>query len=392
MLAFGIFFTLSCSTLENTETHRDLSAQENYNNQLRDINLQIEGSPNDRQLKSQKAEILINFASSYSDPFSRKPLYVNLRELADEADGSNPAITNTLKKAWNNEQNSAVRLLQKDDSDGFDDTFHEIIAHFDNAITIIPDSLVTYRLKANTLYKNGSLHDAIQTLETAKANTGKDEAEIDEKIAYLNLESGNLNEAVVIYSSLADRFPDNEHFKHGLINALIINEQHEAAVELLQELSEKYPTRFFYRESLATETYFLIRKELENLLIGETNSEMIRDDLDSIYKLLDEAHTLFTSLSSQAPVQEENTLRMAAFYKNSASIIDTIINELELQNEEKEIFEDQYIQFLEHALPAWERLAELNPGNIDYLINLREVYQNLGMDDDAEAVERSLNF
>ena len=47
---------------------------------------------------------------------------------------------------------------------------------------------------------------------------------------------------------------------------------------------------------------------------------------------------------------------------------------------------------MEYSLPIWERLAELNPENMGYISNLHQVYLELGMNEDAESLERSYNF
>lgn len=389
VLTFGIFFALSCSTIENTEIpQQESSPQHTYDQQLRDLNNQISQSPGDTHLHEKKAELLFDYATSFSTPQQRLPLYANLHDLSGE-DRSNQKINSIIKKAWSSEHSSGIRLLQQDESNEF---VQQIIAHFDNAITLIPDTLVTYSLKAATLYENGNLHSAIETLETAKAKTGGNEEQLDEKIAYLNLESGNLQEAVLIYHSLTESNPDNEHYKHGLINAMIINEQHEDVISILRRLSEEFPARIAYQEALATETFFFVKKESEYLLLSDPESSDISGGVATIISYLEEAHTIFNSLSSQVPLNEENTLRLAAFYKNSATIIGTLANELPLDDDKKEELEIVYIDFLEQSLPSWERLSELNPDNIDYLLNLKQVYEYLGMDEESEAVERSLTF
>ncbi|MCC5941986.1 MAG: hypothetical protein JJU37_10635 [Balneolaceae bacterium] len=388
-LAFGIFFAISCSSTEPIVTSQPQSTPElSYEQQLREIDNKIAESPENEELRIEKARLLTSYAASYSSPEQRISLYRNLKDLSQR---NNPEIDSIIKSAWNKEHSTGVRLLQEQSDTNLQNS-NAIVAHFDNAITLIPDSLQSYTLKATTLYRIGNLHDAIETLEIAKENTDANPAKIDEKIAYLNLESGNLQEAVVMYHQLSEAYPDNDHYRNGLINAMIINEQHEDTIAMLRELSESYPARFFYQESLATETYFLVKKESELLLQTDPDQTNLSQQLNRIISYLDESHELFTSLSSQAPVNEESTLRIAAFYKNSAQLLGTLADELPIEESEQEMLEERFIAFLEHSLPSWERLTEMNPDNMDYLLNLQEVYRFLGMDEEADAIERSINF
>ncbi len=392
VLAFGIFFAFSCSTTETTVTNQQNSSPvQSYDQQLQELNYRIAESPGQGELYIKKAKILSEYSATFSNPAQRLPLYRNLKDLSLSDQGNLPEIEAIIKSAWNKEHSSGLRELQEQTETNLQE-HPSIIAHFDNAITLIPDSLQTYFLKATTLYRTGNLHDAIGTLETAKNFTAENHSEIDEKIAYLNLESGNVQEAISMYNQLAETYPDVEHYQNGLINALIINEQHEDAITMLRELSETYPVRFFYRESLATETYFLVKKESESLLQSDPDQTNISENLDRIISYLDESHELFNSLSSQIPVHEEGTLRIAAFYKNSAILLGTLTDELPLKQDEQEMLEDRYINFLEHSLPLWERLTEMNPDNMDYILNLQEVYRTLGMDEEADAIERSITF
>lgn len=391
-LAFGIFFAISCTSTENVvQTQQDNSSEETFDEQLRNVNERITQTPDNQQLYVEKARLLSNYAATFSSPDQRLILYKNLRDLSNENSGNQPEIVSIKKDAWNKEHSSGLQLLQKD-SDIFHEQSQTIIAHFDNAITLIPDSLQTYNLKATTLYRIGNLHAAIETLETAKSFKTISTSNLDEKIAYLHLESGNIQEALSFYNQLSEAYPDDENYRNGLINALILNEQHEEAVAILKDLSEQYPARFFYREALATETFFLVKNRSEELLQSDPDELNVEENLNTIIAYLNDSHSIFNALSSDAPVNEESALRIAAFYKNSAHMLSTLADELEIEAEKKEELEAMYLAFIENSLPSWERLTEINPNNLDYLVNLKQAYQALGMDEEADAIQRSINF
>lgn len=396
-MVFGVFFILSCSTIEQSSPQSEPapSTHQQFEEQLSSLDSQIAENPNEISLRVQKANLLVDFAKSREEPSQRKPVYQNLRDLfASTAqvnlytDELEPVIT----AAWAEEQSSGMRLLQQNHSETIDTHFDTIIAHFENAITIIPDSLVTYSLKATTFYRNGYLNEAVKTLETAKKMAESSDLEISEKLAYLYLESGKLDESVAIYRDLAESHPDNDHFHHGLVNAYMLNNQHEKAVDLLQLLVEKYPTRYNYQEALATELYFIFEKEAGLILSNPGSYDPADESIEQLINKLEDVHSMFDALKSDIPTNEENIYRMAAFYKNSSSKLREISTTLSLNNESKESIEALEKAYLEYGLPLWQRLTEINPDNLEYLTSLRNIYQYLGMDEEAESLERSLNF
>jgi predicted Zn-dependent protease len=397
LLAFGIFFTISCATTEQTGTSEvPPSAEQDFDMQLLDIDRQIEENPASIDLRVQKADLLVDAAKKEPEPEQRKPYYQNLRDAAQSAfyqfGDETKELDEVLARAWSHEQSNGVRLLQQDESEMFDTHFNSIISHFENAITIIPDSLVTYSLKATTYYRHGNLNEAIQTLQTAQSVSAESKPELSEKLAYLHLESGNLDESVRLYRKLAENQPDDEYIMHGLANAYMLNNQHEEAADLLQSLADKYPSRHNYKEALATEIYFIFEKEADQLLLDQQSRDPGNQPVEQLVNMLEDIHSIFESLKTNIPANEENTFRMAAFYKNSSLKLREITDSLTADEEFREEIAELEKNHLEISLPLWERLADMNPDNMEYLTGLRNVYQNLGMEEEAESVERSINF
>ena len=212
LLAFGIFFALSCSTLNtSTDSASELLQSGEYDRALSTVNDDIQENPDDQSLKILKAEILREMAVEQYAPENREQVYRNLRETVDEVsfstDRYRTETDSLLSSAWRNEQSAGVRLLQQDASETFDQHFDRVIAHFSNAVTIIPDSIVTYNLMATTYYRHGNLSEAIATLESIEEKGLTRPPETCEKLAYLNLEAGRIEQAVDIYEGLAEEYP-----------------------------------------------------------------------------------------------------------------------------------------------------------------------------------------
>lgn len=394
ILAFGIFFTTSCAHFTSDTTSDSSSSLEKYETALKDIQQEIDESPDNTDLKVQKAEVLYQLAKNTPVPSLRTPYYRNIydtaRDVFYQTDKENTELTQIKSQAWTFEQSQGVALLQQDESENFDRHFNAIITHFDNALTVQPDSLVTYTLKATTLYRHGDVSEAIETLEVASELDEHSNQEITEKLAYLYLEAGDLETSIMKYQMLTEQEPDNHHYKSGLANAYILNEQHGDAIPLLRGLVEMFPTRYEYQEALATELYFIFEKNVQEYLEENSTGSPETEEFENLVSSLDEIITLFDTLQTKIPSLEQGLERTASFYKNAAIKLSRLAENAperfmdDLEKSETELFEK--------ALPLWQKLAESNPENIEHRKNMYQVYLALGMEDDAEAIERSYNF
>jgi tetratricopeptide (TPR) repeat protein len=394
-IAFGIFFTLSCSSFQQSSSDDSANTTlENYQEQLEEINNRLTNDPQNRELQIQKAEILYGITSSVPDPSQRTVYYQNLRDIANtqrQTGGEvHPRLKEIITKAWSSEQGDGIRLLQLDRSDYLDQQFTRISAHFGNAIVINPDSLVTYNLLANTYYRHGDLNDAISTLETAAGISGDLDMDIGEKLAYLYLESGDIENSISLYKELNTQNPSDPHIRHGLANAYILNQQHTEAIGILRSLTEDYPSRFEYKEALATELYFLLSAQLETVKMDGDDTLLTLSAAENSMNLIDEISELFDSLDQNLPASEEQMLRAASFYHKTGIQLSELIaySNPELSDD----LENRYIGMFEEALPLWEKLADNNPGNLNYVRNLYDIYVRLDMDEEAENLQRSFNL
>lgn len=386
-LAFGIFFTLSCSTLQDTESANSSDDETTLREKISNINQEISENPENTNLQTEKAQLLYRYSQTIPAPENRTPVYQNIRDIANNY-SSNSRSSNQLNKvlseAWYNEQQSGVRLLQRSESTQ-DQDVSRITSHFENAITLIPDSLQTYGLLATTYYQHGNLNQSIEILEQAEEQRDQYNPAISEKLAYLYLESGNLVEAERRYRDLVESNPDKLLYKHGLINVLILSDKHDETIDMLEELSEEYPARYSYQESLATELYYMFKSKTDSYVSSSSNSELSEDEREELTGLLASVHTIFETIQESLPSSEENLFRMASFYKNASQRLQ------QLPDDNGE-FDDMESEFMENSLPLWEQLVEINPDNLGYINNLYQVYLELGMQEEAESIERSYNF
>lgn len=391
-IAFGVFFTISCAS-SNVNDSGSSQLSESLQ-ALGDLQNQIEENPADIDLKTEKIKILFEIAQRTPSPALRKPYYQNMydtaRDISYYTDTPSRNVTDQINQAWSFEQSQGITLLQQDSTENLDQYFNSIVAHFDNAITVQPDSMMTYSLKATTLYKHGKIEDAIATLETAADVAGNADTEIEEKLAYLYLESGNIEHAVEIYRQLAQTDMSDTNIQNGLVNAYILNEQHQEAVELLRKLTESHPDRYEYQEALATELYYIFDNESGQWLSNANSSPPETSDIEHLLTILQEVDSIFNTLQTDLLASERTTERMASFYKNAA-LTSSRLAEITSGNIHEELRETE-IDFYNQALSQWQKLTELQPDNIEYQKNLYQIYLVLNMDEEAQAIERSFNF
>lgn len=395
LLTFGIFFALSCSTFKtSSDSAASLFESGNYENALETVNQQITDSPDNRELQILKAEILQKIAVENYEPENREPVYSNLRNTTDEinfsTDRYRAKTDSILNSAWMHEQSAGVRLLQQDGTDTFDQHFERVIAHFTNAVTIIPDSTVTYNLMATTYYRHGNLSEAIATLEAIEEQGFTRPPETCEKLAYLYLEAGQIDRSVEIYETLSANNPDSEIYQQGLVNSYILGDMHTDAIALLEELTGVYPNRVQYREALATERFYLMRQRFRDETQDPALESYPDSEIEELLTQLNEISSIYIDIDETLPSSEERQQRIAAFYVSAANLLD------ELQpyagDSMSERLSEQKETYLRESIPYWQTLYEANSDRSAYAYSLIEVYTELGMESEAELLEQQINF
>jgi len=395
LLTFGIFFALSCSTFQSsTESPQSLFEAGSYDSALQSVNDEIRDNPEDLDLQLLKATILQKVAVENYQPENRKSVYRNLRSTADEISFKTDVYQNRtdsiLTSAWMHEQSAGVRLLQQDGTSTFDEHFDTVIAHFKNAVTIIPDSIVTYNLMATTYYRHGNLSKAISTLESIEETGYSRPPETCEKLAYLYLEAGRIDESIEIYEMLSANHPDTEIYQQGLVNSYILGDMHTDAIALLEDLTGVYPNRVQYREALATERFYLLQRQVSNDIESAGSEALSDSEIDQIIDQLNEISSMYRDIDETLPSSEERQQRIAAFFVSSADLLEEIRPVSDESIETR--LSDQRETFLRASIPYWQTLYEANSDRSAYAYSLIEVYNELGMEDEAELLQQQVNF
>jgi len=226
-----------------------------------------------------------------------------------------------------------------------------------------------------------------------KVNSDPDRvASINEKLAFIYLESGETDKSVSTYQELQKENSSSITIRHGLINAYILNNQPEKAAQQLQLLADEYPDRVTYLESLASVRYQLFETGIETLLGGDGASVNINPGIENLISQLNEIKLIYDNLSENSLLDEESIYNAAGYHTNGAAYLQDLKKSIDLSGSISELIDETEVKLLESSLVYWEQLVDLNPDNIEYLYTLYTLYTRLEMFEEAESLEQSYNF
>ncbi len=405
VLAFGFFF--GCTAFENI-TGSGETAEEDPDSGLRteleSVNRSLEEGDTTARLYFRKGQLLRQLAAEEENPAARTPLYREMRsalasgrELAGPDGGeTTEEIRELLQVSWSNEHNSGLRHIGTDTSgNGLEDpNYGRAVDHFRNAIAILPDSLVTYRIKAETHYRNDRPERAISTLEGAREAAGELPAAMVEQLGFLYFERGAYERAIDAYEQGRPRESGHPELARGLANAYMQAGRHGEALELLNWLRERDPENRNYRLAAATERYFAGR----SLLDGTGSAQEAQAD-SALYRQADDhfrqAEEIYEDLAEEEPENGELRRQIADFYQNVASLYRQRLPGGEPAGEgpSPDSLLNEFIRhYLTASLPHLEELSSDEEGDSFYTRRLLAVYRYLGMEEEAQALRDNRNL
>lgn len=391
VLAFGFF--IACSSTK-TNIDSDPSPRKLSETQLEQridaINKKIAEGDSTADLLYRKGLYLTELAQKKTPASVRTPLYTDasaaLKLAARKADerssqSGKARSRELLNVTWSNEHNRGVQLMQADSSRK-NPQYLQAAAHFKNATAVIPDSAISYKMGARAYYRADKSDRALAMLEEARSNIESLPPDILEQLAYLYLQNGRAADAVATYEQAESFSRENLNLLHGLSNAYISAGNHREAVTLLQTLVEEEPDNKTYRQSLATELYYLASEEVDQLLSSqEEEASMDDSDFQSVDSLLARAEKHFSELRENSEGDADFKERLAQFYHNGASKYQKL--QPRAPKDLKTTIESRIEDLLSSSLPLLEDLVRKYPDQKQYWKNLYQAYSYLGMSEKA---------
>ena len=396
VLAFGLFYGCSVFSSSSTQEPSVPQTKENLEQRLNYLNNQIQVNPRDPTLYFDKGNILNELAHKFEDPEARHTYYTRMRKTLSKADSLYDAlidetgksnIKELLQVTWSNEHNQGVEIMQTD-STLTRESLEEATAHFSNAITIIPDSLISYELKARAHYRNQQSENAIKTLETAVNEVEQVPSPILEQLAFLYLETENPAKAIETYEQ-ADSFSSSDpNVIHGLANAYMLAGRHQRAIYLLRQLVERDPNNALYRQTLGNELYSMGSTVVDSLITSGIN--ITREDFDYIDSLFTDSEKQLEDARSLNPGNGEFKQNLAFFHQNYATQLKKI-NKF-YSSADSSVIEEEVREHLKSAIKLLEELTDEYPDNRQYWKNLYQAYSYLGMTEKAREARQKSNL
>lgn len=398
----------------------------NFESALETVNTALEQDSSNYIAHYYKGIVLASQAWEMEPPSTRQPVYGNARSSFDsakdlmEAQPEEPEeleqLNNSVVSFWADEYNMAVNI-QNDDSlfNATENPYETSLAHLENAVTINPDSAMTYQVLSSTYYQLDQVDQAIDSYENAMELLEQPAPEDYEYLVSLYLYNNNYEEAIELSEEGREIYPEETMFVQFLADAYIQAGDRDRAISLVEELIESEPNNPQYRRVLGTQVYqsverisnqvsdlyeelFELRQAARNQRgqeLEQTQSEIesLESEIESMEQEIDELSAIsireMEEVVELVPEDEEANFILGVIYQNRAANLFERRNNT-MDNEEAADYDQRAKENLEKARQYYERAAEINPENPENWRSLFQVYTALGMEEEAEdAMEKA---
>lgn len=431
ILLISIFlgFLWSCETTDPLVNEVQISLfTGDYDAALETVDNALEINPDNYIAHYYKGVILSSQAFELEPPSARKEIYAESRESLDrarelmEAQEETPdeleELENTIISYWADEYNLGVNY-QNDDSlfNATPNPYELSLDHLENAVTINPDSAMTYQVLSSTYFQMNNIDQAISTYETAMEMVDSPEESDYEYLISLYLYDNQYDKAIVLSESALEEYEGNSVFVQFLADAYIQSGERDKAIELVEALIREEPENAQYRRVLGTQVYqsvealtsdlgelyeeqFELRREANSQSGSDQEATMaqlneLENEIDSREAEIDELTNIsireMEEVVRMEPDSEDANFILGIIYQNRAANLFERRNNTN-DNAESNRYDDMARDVLDQARIHYEKAAEVNPDNPDNWQSLFQVYTILNMEEEAEEAMRRAGF
>ena len=363
LVALGFF--LGCSnTLKTVES---LVQEQAYFQALKELEEGLEKRPENEQLWLEQGRIHLIYSET-DEPIQRtyhyKTAYFSFEEAQRLGVDStqNAEIDNLLQRYWTQEHNAGIRALE---SGEYEDRLRDASSHLRNAVELKPNEISSYIALSNSYYSAAKIKLAFKTLRDSEENLDTPNAQIYEKLGFLSLEQGDIEESITFYQRSIE-IADNKNAAFGLVNAYILSGESLIAVELLSSLLERYPNDTEINHVYGVQLNIVLDGYLTQLHQGykDDNSKEIERLREAIDLMMEGAegqltHAYQNDISNTAFVES-----LAIFYNNLTS---KYLEMLEVAyTEHVDPMSDSAAEYLDKAITYYMRMQQLRPNDPEY--------------------------
>lgn len=397
-----------------------------YQQALDVVNAAIAEDQNNYIAHYYKGEVLVSQAESLDNPRQRKELYEQARasfktseELMmglEERPEEYSQMEESITFYWAEEFNSGVNIVNNDSvAATLEQPGETAIAHFENAVTIQPDSALSYIVLSSVQFNNGMVEQSVENYETAMEMLDPPAVEDYEYMISILLFQESYDRAVTYTEEAMEIYPDESIFVQLLADAFLQTGQQDRAIELIEGLIADEPDNPQYRRVLGTQVYqrvttisdevtelyeeaFELRRQINDLSGNERTQ--LQSELTQMQQRISEMEQEMDELTEISiremkrvvelePDSETANSILGIIYQNRAASLFERRNNTE-DNQLAQQLDERARQNLQEALIYYERAAELNPEDTENWQSLFQVYTTLGMEEKAmEAMEKA---
>ena len=316
-----------------------------------------------------------------------------------------------IDRMWGTEHNMGVAYAVGDTTVPKVDAPLEVsVSHFENAIIINPDSIISIDVLAEVHRMRGDYGSAAEAMEKVVEKKDKAAALDYDRLASYYLQEGEYSKAETVLIEGTDTYPDSVSLVQKLADTYTNQDKNDEAIKVLEKLISTDPSNPLYHLVLSTQIYNIandinqqisanydslitLNREVRGLN-GTRKAEAeknINSLVDETQKLEDEADVLIAQaieeleLSLQYDPNNQNAYyTLGVVNQNKAASLFEKRNATEDNDLAAEINEEAN-EYLRTAMGHYEKAVEIDPENQNYWRSLFQVYTTLGMMDKAEA-------
>ncbi len=362
-VALGFF--LGCSnTLKTVES---LVQEQAYFQALKELEEGLEKRPENELLWLEQGRIHLIYSET-DEPIQRTYHYQTAYFSFEEArrlgvdSTQNAEIDNLLQRYWAKEHNAGIRALE---SGEYDDRLRDASSHLRNAVALKPNEISSYIALSNAYYSAAKMKLAVKTLRDAEENLDAPNAQIYEKLGFLSLEQGEIEEAITLYQRSIE-IADNKNAAFGLVNAYILAGESLMSVELLSSLLERYPND--------TEINHVYGVQLNIVLDGyltQLHQAYEDDHSEEVERLREAIDLMMEGAEGQLTQAYQNDISNTAFVESLAIFYNNLTSKyLEMlevaYTEHVDPMSDSAAEYLDKAITYYKRMQQLRPNDPEY--------------------------
>jgi len=358
-------FFLGCSnTLKTVES---LVQEQAYFQALKELEKGLEKRPENELLWLEQGRIHLIYSET-DEPIQRTYHYQTAYFSFEEArrlgvdSTQNAEIDSLLQLYWAQEHNAGIRALE---SGEYDDRLRDASSHLRNAVALKPNEISSYIALSNAYYSAAKMKLAVKTLRDAEENLDAPNAQIYEKLGFLSLEQGDIEESITFYQRSIE-IADNKNAAFGLVNAYILAGESLLSVELLSSLLERYPND--------TDINHVYGVQLNIVLDGyltQLHQAYEDDQSDEVEHLREAIDLMMVGAEGQLTQAYQNDISNTAFVESLAIFYNNLTSKyLEMlevaYTEHVDPMSDSAAEYLDKAITYYKRMQQLRPNDREY--------------------------